>query len=154
MRSEAQTVNEYLLSLPDERQTDISAVRDVIIANLPDGYEEVMNWGMITYQVPLETYSDTYNGQPLMYAALASQKNHMAVYLTGIYISEPAQNEFEQAYRATGKKFDMGKSCVRFKKIDDLPLDLIGKTIASVPVDALINMIRKVHSVRKSKTKK
>lgn len=154
MRSDSTTVSEYLKSLPDERRTAITAVRNVIKANLPKGYEEVMNWGMITYQVPLEVYPDTYNGQPLMYAALASQKNHMAVYLTGVYISESAQKEFEQAYRATGKRFDMGKSCVRFKKIEDLPLDLIGETISRVPVSDLVNRVKEVHSVRKSRNKK
>ena len=90
-----------------------------------------MNWGMIAYEVPLTIYPDTYNGQPLMYAALASQKNHMAVYLTGIYIDDDAQQSFEKAYRATGKRFDMGKSCVRFRKIEDLPLELIGEVIGS-----------------------
>jgi hypothetical protein len=84
MRSNAASVEEYVSALPDDRRVTIERVRDVILENLPKGYEEAMNWGMITYQVPLETYPDTYNGQPLMYAALASQKNHMAVYLTAI----------------------------------------------------------------------
>lgn len=109
-----------------------------------------MNWGMITYQVPLETYPDTYNKQPLMFAALASQKNHMAVYLTGIYISDESRDEFEAACRATGKRLDVGKSCVRFKKLDDLPLDLIGETIASVPMDRLIAHVQEVGLTRKA----
>ena len=115
MRSEAGTVEEYLESLPEGRRHALKKVREVIQQNIPDGYEEAMNWGMITYQVPLEVYPDTYNGQPLMYAALASQKNHMAVYLTGIYMNEANRKSFEEAYRATGKRFDVGKSCVRFK---------------------------------------
>ncbi|MGI9584813.1 MAG: DUF1801 domain-containing protein, partial [Acidimicrobiia bacterium] len=82
MRSDATSVDQYLAELPDDRRAAIETVRDTILANLPDGYEEAMNWGMITYQVPLATYPDTYNGKPLMYAALASQKHHMAVYLT------------------------------------------------------------------------
>ena len=86
MRSNASTVAQYLSELPTDRREAVEAVRQTILDNLPPGYEEVMNWGMITYQVPLETYPDTYNGKPLMYAALASQKNHMAVYLTGIYM--------------------------------------------------------------------
>ena len=154
MRSDSTSVTDYLTALPDDRRNAITAVRDVIKTNLPEGYEEVMNWGMITYQVPLDVYPDTYNGQPLMYAALASQKNHMAVYLTGVYISETEQKKFEQEYGATGKRFDMGKSCVRFKKIDDLPLDLIGRTIAGMPVADLVNRVREVHSVRKSRGKK
>ena len=92
MRSDAQTVEAYLAELPDDRRAAISAVREVILENLPDGYEESMNWGMIAYEVPLSTYPDTYNGQPLSYAALASQKNHMAVYLSGIYMDEDARD--------------------------------------------------------------
>ena len=151
MRSEATTVEEYLRSLPQDRGESISAVRQVILKNLPDGYEEMMNWGMITYQVPLETYPDTYNGQPLMYAALASQKNYMALYLTGIYTSESSRSEFEAAYKATGKRFDVGKSCVRFRKLDDLPLPLIADSIASVKVEDLVNLVKKVHNGRKKR---
>ena len=146
MRSEASTVDQYLAELPDDRRQAIERVREVVSENLPDGYEEAMNWGMISYQVPLETYPDTYNKQPLMYAALASQKNHMALYLSGIYTSDAARKRFETAYKATGKRFDVGKSCVRFKKLDDLPLDLIGKTIASMKVKDLIAATEKAHS--------
>jgi hypothetical protein len=85
-----------------------------------------------------------------MYAALASQKNHMAVYLLGIYSSEAARADFEAAYKATGKRFDVGKSCVRFRKLDDLPLDLIGKTIASMGVADLITVTEQAHSGHKS----
>ena len=151
MRSEATTVNQYLAELPADRREAIEAVRGVILENLPGGYVEAMNWGMITYQIPLDMYADTYNGQPLLFAALASQKNHMAVYLTGIYISDEAREQFEAAYRESGKRFDVGKSCVRFRKLDDLPLDLIGDTIASVPVERLIARVEEAGSVRKSK---
>ena len=154
MRSEAKTVEDYIASLPDERRQAISSIRDTILSNLPDGYEEEMNWGMITYQIPLATYPDTYNKQPLMYAALASQKNHMAVYLMGIYISDDSREKFETAYKATGKRFDVGKSCVRFKKLEDLPLELIGDTISSVQVDDLIRITKKAQSVRKIKKSK
>ena len=151
MRSEAATVEGYLAELPDDRREAIEAVRTVILENLPSGYAEGMNWGMITYEVPLEIYPDTYNRQPLMFAALASQKNYMAVYLTGIYISDAARDEFEKAYRATGKRFDVGRSCVRFRKLEDLPLELIGETIASIPVVRLIARVEEAGSVRKSK---
>ena len=153
MRSEAGTVEEYLESLPEGRRHALKKVREVIQQNIPDGYEEAMNWGMITYQVPLEVYPDTYNGQPLMYAALASQKNHMAVYLTGIYMKEANRKSFEEAYRATGKRFDVGKSCVRFKKLEDLPLELIGKTIGSITMNDFVSMVKRVHSPRKSHKK-
>ena len=138
MRSEVTTVDQYLAGLPDDRREAIETVRATILENIPDGYEEAMNWGMITYQIPLETYPDTYNKQPLMYAALASQKNYMAVYLMGIYSAEGRRDRFEAAYKATGKRFDVGKSCVRFRKLDDLPLELIGETIASMSVDDVI----------------
>jgi uncharacterized protein YdhG (YjbR/CyaY superfamily) len=138
VRSNASTVAEYLSGLPDDRRAAITEVRDVILANLPDGYEEVMNWGMITYQVPLAAYPETYNGKPLMYAALASQKKHMAVYLTSIYIYSDSADEFEAQYRATGKRYDVGKSCVRFRRLDDLPLELIGETIGALGIEAFI----------------
>lgn len=143
MRSDAMTVEEYLAELPDERAEAIRTVRETILANLPNGFEEAMNWGMITYQVPLETYPDTYNGKPLMYTALASQKNYMVVYLMGTYASEEAREAFEAAYRATGKPLDVGKSCLRFKRLDDLPLDLIGECIASETVDTFVARCKK-----------
>jgi len=99
-----------------------------------------MNWGVITYQVPLSTYPDTYNKQPLMYAALASQKNHMAVYLLAIYMDEEAKRSFQSDYKATGKRYDVGKSCVRFRKLDDLPLELIAKAIAMYNVKTYVDM--------------
>jgi uncharacterized protein YdhG (YjbR/CyaY superfamily) len=142
VRSEASTVDEYLASLPDERRDALEAVRQVILENLPEGYEEAMNWGMITYQVPLDVEPETYNGQPLMYAALASQKHHMAVYLTGVYSDVARSTAFKEAYRESGKKLDMGKSCVRFEHIDDLPLDVIGRTIGDLPVEDFIGLVR------------
>ena len=151
MRSDATTVDGYLESLPDDRREAILEVREVVLANLPDGYEEAMNWGMITYQVPLKTYPDTYNKEPLMYAALASQKNHMAVYLTGVYTSDGDRTAFEEEYRATGKRLDMGKSCVRFRRIDDLPLDVIGRAIAAHSVDSFIELVETARSAKRTK---
>jgi uncharacterized protein YdhG (YjbR/CyaY superfamily) len=140
VRSEANSVEQYLAELPDDRRAAIETVRHVILENLPDGYVEEMNWGMISYAVPLETYPNTYNGQPLMYAALASQKNHMAVYLSGVYADDDRRDSFLDRYRETGKRLDMGKSCVRFRSIGDLPVDLIGDTIAGLDVDAFIEV--------------
>ena len=153
MQSKVETVAEYLSELPPERRAAIEAVRETILANLPEGYEEAMNWGMITYQVPLERYPDTYNQQPLMYAALASQKNHMAVYLTGIYTSDEARQEFEAAYKATGKRMNVGKSCVRFRKLEDLPLELIGQSIAAQEVEEFIAIYEGAMSARKGRRK-
>ena len=138
MQSKANCVEQYLNELPEDRKESLSIVREAIVKNLPTGYVEVMNWGMITYEVPLETFPDTYNGKPLMYAALASQKNHMSVYLMGCYMSPDIRKNFEDAYKKSGKKFDAGKSCIRFKKVQDLSLELIGKTIGSMSVDKFI----------------
>ena len=150
MRSDATTVDEYLASLPDDRRKAITEVREVILANLPNGYEEAMNWGMITYQVPIDTYPETYNKQPLMYAGLASQKNHMAVYLTGVYTSDDERASFEEEYRSTGKRLDMGKSCVRFRKLDDLPLDVVGRAIAARDVDSFIELVETARPAKRS----
>jgi uncharacterized protein YdhG (YjbR/CyaY superfamily) len=134
----AATVEEYLQDLPEDRRAAVAAVRDAVRAHLPEGYEESLNWGMISYEVPLARYPTTYNGQPLAYAALAAQKNHYALYLNGLYLDAEATARFQEEYRATGKKLDMGKSCVRFRKLEDLPLELIGRTVAAMPPSDLI----------------
>lgn len=127
--SKAGTVEQYLQELPEERRAVVSAVRDVVLRNLPQGYREGMGFGMIGYVVPLEDYPDTYNRQPLSYAALAAQKNYYALYLSCVGQEQWLRDEFARA----GKKLDMGKSCLRFKKLDDLPLDAIGTLIAGTP---------------------
>jgi len=151
MQSSAQTVNEYISSLPENRREQIEKVRKVILNYLPKGYEEVMNWGMITYQVPLDRYPDTYNKKPLMYAALASQKNYMSLYLIGVYMHDSLRQQFEKKYKASGKKMNVGKSCVRFKTIEDLPLDVIGKAIATFDVDHFIKETERARSHRKKR---
>ncbi len=150
MKSEAKTIEQYLSEMPEDRQKAIKEIRKTILANLPKGYEEALNWGMITYQVPLEIYPDTYNKKPLMYAALANQKNHMAVYLTGIYMDEELNQDFEKKYKETGKRYDVGKSCVRFRKLDDLPLELIGESIGAIGMDEFIKRTKGL-SARKAK---
>jgi uncharacterized protein YdhG (YjbR/CyaY superfamily) len=135
--SSAATVEEYLQELPPERREVVSAVRDVVLRNLPEGYRESMSFGMIGWGIPLERYPDTYNKQPLGYAALAAQKNYYALYL-GIYQDPQQEADFREAFAKAGKKLDMGKSCVRFRRLDDLPLDVIGRTIAGTPPEELI----------------
>jgi len=153
-KTSAKTVDEYLQLQSPERRAELQEVRKVVLENLPEGYEEALNWGMITYQVPLSVKPDTYNKKPLMYAALASQKNHMAIYLTNIYSDTGSKKRFEEAYKATGKRYDVGKSCVRFKKIDDLPLDLIGRTIASTPMDQFVADYERMREELKRKRNK
>ncbi|HEY0036727.1 MAG TPA: DUF1801 domain-containing protein [Longimicrobium sp.] len=136
--SKAATVEEYLQELPEDRREVVSTVRDVILRNLPDGYTETMAWGMISYGIPLERYPTTYNGQPLGYAALAAQKNSYSLYLLGAYMDPEQEAELREAFRREGKKLDMGKSCVRFKKAADLPLDDIGQLIAATTPEQFI----------------
>ena len=135
MKSGAATVDEYLDELTPERREAVSAVREVVLANLPDGYEEAIDFGMIAYVVPLERYPKTYNGHPLMYAAIASEKKYVSVHLMSIY-GDPRPNAGSStATGPTGKRLDMGKSCVRFRRLDDLPLDLIGEAVARTPME-------------------
>lgn len=132
------TVEEYLDALPDTRRDVIAAVRAIVLDHLPSGYEEGIQFGMIGYYVPLARYPKTYNGRPLSYVSLASQKNHEALYLMGIYADPNAERALADGFRRAGKKLDMGKSCVRFKKLDDLAIDAVGRAIASVDVEAFI----------------
>ena len=136
--STAQTPDEYIASLPPERRAAIAAVRDVIRRNLPAGFEEGMEFGMLAWYVPLERFPDTYNGHPLGLAGLASQKQHMSLYLNTVYGDPLLADWFRARYAKTGKRLDMGKSCVRFRSLDDLPLDVIGETIARVPLDRFV----------------
>ncbi len=134
------TVDDYLASLPADRRKDIETIREVILKNLSLGYEEKMNWGMITYEIPLERYPNTYNGQPLGLVALAAQKNHIGLYLMNVYGNPEVEKWFKEEYQKSGKKLDMGKSCVRIKRAADLPLDLIGKTVAKTSVAGYIKI--------------
>ena len=138
MHSDAGSVEEYLAGLPQDRRAAVAAVRDTINAHLPEGYAETMAFGMICWVVPLEDYPDTYNGQPLAYVSLASQKNHMSLYLMGLYSSEPELEWFQQQYAERGLRLDMGKSCVRFKRLEDLPLDAIGQVVGSTSPEQFI----------------
>jgi hypothetical protein len=131
--SNAETVEQYLQELPEERRAVVSAVRDVVLRNLPAGYREGMSFGMIGYVIPLENYPDTYNRQPLAFAALAAQKNYYALYLNCVYQDAEQDGQLREAFARAGKKLDMGKSCIRFKKLEDLPLDVIGQAIAGTP---------------------
>lgn len=151
MQSKATTVAEYLASLPADRRAEISAVREVIRKNLDRDYEEGMQYGMIGYYVPHRVYPQGYHcdpRQPLPFAGLASQKNHMSLYLMCVYLHGDQESAFRQAWAKTGKKLDMGKACVRFKKADDLALDVIGATIRGVPAKKYISVVETVVATR------
>lgn len=130
------TVDIYLKSLPPDRREIISALRSVILKNLPEGYQEGMQYGMIAYYIPLSRYPKTYNGQPLGYISIASNKDYISLYLMGIY--GEGETEFRRAYRKTGKRLDMGKSCVRFTRFENLPLELIAQTVAKYTPEEFI----------------
>jgi len=146
MQSDANDVDQYLDELPEDRRQALTAVRKVVLDHLPAGFEEVMQYGMISYVVPLDRFPSTYNGQPLAVASLASQKRHMALYLMGIYGDEGNQTWLRQQWATTGKKLDMGKSCLRFRSLDDLALDVVGEAIARTSVADVIDQHDRAHS--------
>jgi hypothetical protein len=150
MRSDAASPEEYLAELDPDRRELVGAIRNSILSNLPDGYEEAMEWGMLTYQIPLDRYPDTYNGKPLAYVSLASQKNYVSLYLMSVYGDDEAEEWFHERYERSGKKLDMGKSCVRFRRLDDLPLDVLGDTIGAVAVDDFVGFFEEVRGPRSS----
>ena len=138
VKSTAATVEEYIAALPPERRAVVEGVREVVRQNLPAGYEEAMRWGMISYEVPLARYPQTYNGQPLSYVALAAQKNCYAIYLTSAHHDAEQLRLLREGFAGAGLKLDMGKSCLRFRQLADLPLDVIGRAVASTGPDQFI----------------
>jgi len=138
--SKATTVDQYLAELPADRRAEIEKVRDLVNSALPRGYREGIGYGMIGWVIPLEDYPDTYNKQPLAYAGLAAQKNYNSLYLNCVYASKERTERLRAAFAAAGKRLDMGKSCIRFKRADDLPLDVIRDEIASTTPEQYIRI--------------
>jgi hypothetical protein len=138
VRSKASTVEEYLAELSEDRRAVVAQVRQMILDHLPLGYRESMNWGMITYEIPLEDYPDTYNGQPLGYIALAAQKHYYSLYLLGVYADSEQEAVLRKAYAEAGKRLDIGKSCLRFRKLDDLLMEPVAEIVAGTPPEAMI----------------
>ena len=152
MQSKAKTVAQYLAELPADRRAAISKVRCVIRGRLPKGFSEQMHYGMIGYVVPHRLYPAGYHcdpKQPLPFASLASQKNYMALYLMTVYQNREMERWLRDQFQARGKKLDMGKSCIRFKKLEDLPLDVVGEAIARVPMAEYVRRYEAV--LRRSK---
>jgi hypothetical protein len=141
VQSKATTVREYLASLPADRREAISAVRKVILKNLDKDYVEGMQYGMIGYYVPHSVYSARYHCDPkqgLPFAWLASQKNYLSIYLMCLYENCESLKRLEAAYKKAGKKLDMVKCCIRFKKLEDLPLEVIGDAVKRMPAKKYI----------------
>lgn len=141
MASAPQTVEQYIASLPAERQTAIREIRKTILKNLPKGVEEGIQYGMIGYFVPHKIYPDGYHcdpKQPLPFASLASQKSSISLYAFMIYGDSESEAWLKAEFKAAGKKLDMGKSCIRFKSLDDVPLNVIGKLFSRMTVKQYI----------------
>ena len=138
-QSTAATVVQYLAELDQDRRESVSTVRNVILKHLPDGYQETMNWGMISYEVPLTIFPETYNKKPLLYCALAAQKQYNSIYLMNIYSSQKLECALKKGFARAGKKLTMGKSCVRFKNHQDLALNVIGEIVAATSLQAFID---------------
>ena len=138
VKNKSTTPAEYLKSLPEERRAVISSMRDLILKHLPKGYQETINWGMLSYEIPLEQYPDTYNGQPLSYLCLAAQKNYCVLHAMCIYGDAKREAWLRSEFKKAGKKLDMGKACIRFKNLEDLPLDAIAQMVAAIPPEKYI----------------
>jgi hypothetical protein len=144
------TVDDYIDSLPEDRRIAIRAVREAVNAKLPPGFEEGIVYNMISWFVPFTRLAETYNDQPLCLASLGAQKSHMALYMMSVYGDDKLRAWFEKAFKASGKKLDMGKSCVRFKKLEDLPLPVITEAISKVSVDAYVDSYEKTRANTKT----
>lgn len=147
----ASSAAQYVKQLPDESKLTINLLRKIVKENLQPGFQESINWGMIVYQVPKKLCSETYNGEPLAYVGLAAQKNYFSLYLLGLYGDEKLAKKFESAFKKSGKKLNMGKSCLRFKSVEELPMDVIKWAVGRHTVDEYIEMHNASMSLRKSK---
>ena len=155
MKSTAKTVDAYIAGLPEDRRPAVKKLRALLKRRVPKGSSESMGWGLITYSIPLERYPNTYNGQPLLYAALASQKGHLSLYLCA-YGAAGIREKLEAGFKKAGKKLNMGKSCIRFRSLDELPLDVIGDVVASVPPDKYLAIYEKsrAHTAKGKKARR
>lgn len=142
MPAKTPSVAEFIDRLSVERRREVKRIRSMIRKHLPAGYEEVISKNMIVYQVPFARFADTYNKQPLWYVALASEKSYLSLHLMSVYGDQAAAQRLKDGFHAAGKKLDMGKACIRFQSADDLPLEVVGAAIASMPVDRWIEVAR------------
>jgi uncharacterized protein DUF1801 len=134
------TVSTFLANLPAERRREVERVREEVRRHLPAGYEEVVSKNMLVYQVPLERYSATSNGQPLWYVALASEKSYLSLHLMPVCGDRALARQLVEGFREAGKKLDMGKACIHFKRADDLAFDVIGQIVATIPPDRWVQI--------------
>jgi uncharacterized protein YdhG (YjbR/CyaY superfamily) len=149
MKSAAKTVTEYIASLPPDRRKELAAVRKLVKGSMPKGYREVTHWGSISWEIPLAKYADTYNGKPLAYVGLAAQKHHLSLYLMGAYMQPEQTAAIKEAFKKEGKRLDMGKACIRFRKAEDLPLKALARSIAAIPPGKYIVRYEEIMKKRK-----
>ena len=157
VQSKATSVTDYLKELTPERRKTVTAIRKLIKQSLPPGFKEGMQYGMIGYFVPHRLYPNGYHcnpEEPLPYICLASQKNHCSLYLYAQYSCTDENSWFHQAWKATGKKMNMGKSCVRFKKTEDLPLSVIAEAVERLSVEQYIDIYEAVIKPKSTSRKK
>ena len=138
--SNVKTPAQYIASLPADRAKTVATVRALVNKHIPRGYDECLVWGTIGWTIPLSRYPDTYNKQPITYVALSSQKNFCSLYLMGAFWSAGQLEQLKAAFKAAGKKLDMGKCCVHFESPDDLPVEEIGKLISAISSEKWIEM--------------
>lgn len=137
-------VSAYIAAVPEARRPVFEPVFDAVAAAMPDGYRLGVHWRMPGWVVPLETYPDTYNGQPLAYVSIAAQKNHVSLYLMALYSDSDEERDFRSAWEAGGRRLDMGKSCLRLRRPGDADLPLIASTVAAFPVERFLAVYERV----------
>ncbi|WP_380167037.1 DUF1801 domain-containing protein [Jannaschia sp. R86511] len=146
MHSAATTPAEYLAGLPDDRRPDVEAVLGVVRSAIRPGFEETMAFGMIGWVVPLSTYPDTYDGAPLGYTSLAMQKRHNALYLMCLYADTEAEADFRARWAAGGRRLDMGRSCLRYRRAADLDLDLVGEAVGRFDAGEFVELYERARA--------
>ncbi|MEQ1832839.1 MAG: DUF1801 domain-containing protein [Candidatus Eisenbacteria bacterium] len=146
MASKPASIDDYLASLPADRRAAMTAVRALVRKHLPKGYVEHLSSSWLAWSVPLAVYPDTYNGHPLMYAALVNQKNYVALHLVCAYMSPVLQQKLVTGFKSAGKRLDMGKACIRFKRVEDLALEPIAEVVAAVPMEKYVAIAKQAHS--------
>jgi len=137
------TVDEYLAALPEGQRSTADAIRALVVDHLPDGYVEQFLWGMPNYVIPMERSGPTYNGQPLAYIAFAARKHGWSLYLMGLYSDTDEDRSFRERW-AGAKRLDLGKSCLRFRSLDDIDQPLIAETIAATSVDRFLDVYQRI----------
>lgn len=138
--SAATTVTQYLAELPEDRRREITKACRLVRGNLPKGYEEGMQYGMIGWFIPLSRYPKTYNKQPLGYVALAAQKHYNTLYLMSAYADSAAEKALKDGFKKAGKKLDLGKCCVRFRTFEDLAAEAVGEAIGMLTPEQFIEV--------------